>query len=223
MTSKSRSSTKAVDTATAGLSPADVLAPDLVSKNTAPLHRRRADAVQNRGKLLDAAEYVFLNSGINVSLDVIAEHAGVARTTLFRNFADRHALFAGLLDRFVEDIEREAMRIDGDPGALWRVLRCIVGRVLAGGPLNAYWRTLGRDSPEIRAAVPRFLAALEKPVAWAVADRACRRTFTAQDFLLLISMFDSVLYSPSPEEQALQADRAWEFIVELAQLRDMGA
>lgn len=54
--------------------------------------RHRADAQQNRTQLLDAAEAAFVEMGLNAPLDLIAQRAGVARITLFRNFADRQAL-----------------------------------------------------------------------------------------------------------------------------------
>lgn len=221
MTSKPPASTRTRSRAT-GVAPQDTAAGGATTAPyNEPLSRRRADAVQNRARLLEAADFKFMSEGVDVSLDAIAAHAGVARATLFRNFPDRHALITGLLDRALCDIEIEATRIDGDPGALWRILRYIGERTILHGPLKAYWQTLGRDSPEIQAAVLRFLAAIDKPVAWAVADRACRRDLTAPDMLLLVSLLDGVQYGKSSEQRLALTSRAWEFVAELAQLRNM--
>ncbi|WP_052148926.1 helix-turn-helix domain-containing protein [Sphingomonas sp. Ant20] len=76
--------------------------------------QRRLDAVQNRAKLLEAGEAVFLELGINAPLDAIAERAGVGRATLFRNFVDRRSLIMALLDRGLDEIEGEARA--------WRVM-----------------------------------------------------------------------------------------------------
>ncbi len=77
------------------------------------MSQRRADAMHNRDKLLEAADAVFLELGVNAPLDAIAERAGVGRATLFRNFADRPALLLGLFERSVDSLEREALRVDG--------------------------------------------------------------------------------------------------------------
>lgn len=61
--------------------------------------RRRADARANRAALLDAAARVVLRDGYAVPLDKIAREAGVGVATLYRNFADREALIAAVVDR----------------------------------------------------------------------------------------------------------------------------
>jgi AcrR family transcriptional regulator len=182
--------------------------------------RRRADAVQNREKLLDAAEAVFLEAGINVPLDVVAERAGVGRATLFRNFVDRHALITGLLDRGLDELECEALRIDGDAAALGRLLRFVAERMVARAPLIEYWRTFGHDSPDYQAAMKRFVTLFEKPVAWAVAGGACRADLLPLDVFLMATMLSGALYAPTSCRRRELTERAWMFVVEMAQLRN---
>ena len=52
----------------------------------------RADARQNREKLLAAAAELFANSGVEVSLEAIAKRAGLGIGTLYRHFPTREAL-----------------------------------------------------------------------------------------------------------------------------------
>lgn len=92
--------------------------PDYLLGSIPSTPRRRADALQNREKILDAAEAVLLDLGSGASLDLIAERAGVGRATLFRNFPDRTLLIASLLERFVTQIEKEAA-LFGDDAASW--------------------------------------------------------------------------------------------------------
>lgn len=58
----------------------------------------RADAMRNRGRILDAARRLFADRGAAcVSMDEIAAAAGVGKGTLFRRFGSRAALALALL------------------------------------------------------------------------------------------------------------------------------
>ena len=59
----------------------------------------RADAARNRLKILAAAERLIAEHGIDrVSMDMVAEAAGVGKGTIFRRFGDRASLARALLD-----------------------------------------------------------------------------------------------------------------------------
>jgi AcrR family transcriptional regulator len=57
-----------------------------------PARALRADARQNREKLLAAAAELFAASGMEVSLQAVAHRAGVGIGTLYRHFPTRNAL-----------------------------------------------------------------------------------------------------------------------------------
>ena len=62
----------------------------------------RADAAENRRKVLAAAEKLFKTHGpANVSMDAVAAEPGVGKGTLFRRFGDR----AGLARAIVSEVE----------------------------------------------------------------------------------------------------------------------
>jgi AcrR family transcriptional regulator len=64
----------------------------------------RADAVRNRRRVLDAARHLFADRGIeHVTMQQVAEAAGVAKGTVFHRFGDR----AGLVRALVGDAEAE--------------------------------------------------------------------------------------------------------------------
>jgi AcrR family transcriptional regulator len=65
---------------------------------------RRRDAVLRREALLNAAIECFETRGYSVSLEDIADHAGVGRGTLYRNFKDRVALTLAIFAREIEKI-----------------------------------------------------------------------------------------------------------------------
>ncbi|EKU82119.1 TetR/AcrR family transcriptional regulator [Massilia timonae] len=181
--------------------------------------RRRADAVQNRTKLLDAAEAVFLEAGVKVSLDVVAERAGVGRATLFRNFPDRGALIVGLLDRAIDELESEAASVAQDALALGGLLHFVAERIVVRAPLTEIWMTLDHDNPALLSALERVAAVFEKPVAWAVAGGACRADLVVSDVILLVSMLSGALYARAPDTRRRMVERGWLLVCEAAQLR----
>src|SRR5437763_12149404 len=79
----------------------------------------RADAERNRRRILDAAEAVFGERGLDVGVAEIAARAGVGRGTLFRNFASKQDLIAAIVsERMTEVTERgRALLETDDPGS----------------------------------------------------------------------------------------------------------
>ena len=74
----------------------------------------RSDAARNRAKILDAAERLVAKHGIeNVSMDMLAEAAGVGKGTIFRRFGDRAGLARALLDEHVRNLQETLIR--GEP------------------------------------------------------------------------------------------------------------
>lgn len=59
----------------------------------------RADAEANRERLLDAAAEIFAEHGVDATLSLVTDLAGVGPGTLYRHFADRDALVLGLAAR----------------------------------------------------------------------------------------------------------------------------
>ena len=61
--------------------------------------RERADAAANRVRILEAARLVLAERGAEgITIDAVAERAGVGKGTVFRRFGDRSGLFQALLD-----------------------------------------------------------------------------------------------------------------------------
>jgi AcrR family transcriptional regulator len=75
----------------------------------------RADAVRNRGKLLDAAAAVLGEHGLDAPLDVVARRAGVSIGTLYNHFPDRAALIAAVLPDQLSPLTPIAERALADP------------------------------------------------------------------------------------------------------------
>jgi AcrR family transcriptional regulator len=78
----------------------------------------RADARRNLERVLDAATEAFAASGPDVSIDEIAQAAGVGHGTVFRRFPTKDDLIYAVIERHVaqmRELAEEALRSD-DPG-----------------------------------------------------------------------------------------------------------
>jgi AcrR family transcriptional regulator len=75
------------------------------AKRSKPAERKpRADAQQNRHRLLEAAKDAFTRAGADASLDDIAKQAGVGPGTLYRHFPTREALIEAVYRSEVEKL-----------------------------------------------------------------------------------------------------------------------
>lgn len=75
----------------------------------------RRDARENRAHILEIAGRVFVEGGVEVSMDAIARHAGVGSATLYRHFPTKDALLVALLAPHHERLEqaRESIQKGG--------------------------------------------------------------------------------------------------------------
>lgn len=62
------------------------------------MRKRRSDFEANRDTILRAADAAFAEIGPDVSIGAIAERAGVAPATIYRHYANRHALGKAVYD-----------------------------------------------------------------------------------------------------------------------------
>jgi AcrR family transcriptional regulator len=92
----------------------------------------RADAERNRARILDAAADLFAERGLQVSLDDVAERAGVGVGTVYRRFADREALIDAVLQTRVEEFLGLVDEASANPDA-WEGL---VGFIEAGAEFH---------------------------------------------------------------------------------------
>ncbi|GAA1636416.1 TetR/AcrR family transcriptional regulator [Catellatospora bangladeshensis] len=68
----------------------------------------RADAAENRARVLAAASELFAARGAqNVTMDDIARRAGVGRATLYRRYPDRASIAVALLDEHERAIQQQ--------------------------------------------------------------------------------------------------------------------
>ncbi|MET9326550.1 helix-turn-helix domain-containing protein [Tsukamurella sp. NPDC003166] len=79
-----------------------------------PQTEPRRDAARNRELLIEAAQRLFAERGVDaVSMDAVAQAAGVGKGTVFRRFGSRAGLLQALLDH--DEIELQQRFMFGPP------------------------------------------------------------------------------------------------------------
>lgn len=87
----------------------------------APPRRLRADAVRNQQRIVAAARELFAEHGLEITLDDVAERAGVGVGTVYRRFANKKELIAEVFEQHMVDFAdaAEAALRNPDP---WQAL-----------------------------------------------------------------------------------------------------
>jgi AcrR family transcriptional regulator len=149
----------------------------------------RADAERNRRRLLDAAQALFRERGLDVGVAEIAQQAGVGRGTLFRNFASKEALIVAIVrERMLELAARGRELLDAeDPAAgLSKFLEEMAGAQQVDRALAESVADTLLANPEIREAHVAVVGALDALLARAQAVGAVRTDVSALDVLMLL-------------------------------------
>jgi AcrR family transcriptional regulator len=149
----------------------------------------RADAERNRRRLLDAAEALFCERGLDVGVGEIAQHAGVGRGTLFRNFPSKEHLIAAIVIERMGDAAAagRALLAAPDPGAaLFSFLEDVMGRQQLDRALFEAVGDTFLANPEIRAAYSDLVDVLGELIARAQQTGAVRDDIGSLDVLMMV-------------------------------------
>lgn len=179
-----------------------------------PKNPKRSDAQAHRALLLDAADQVFSEHGVHVALELVTAQAGVSRATLYRNFPDRAALMAALLERAFEQLEKEARQLQGRGNGLFEVLGKLAELIAVSAPVSDHWRTTDRDSPVLSGAQRRLTRMVQPLLKHAIASGVCRADLTAKDVVLVSSMLGSCLRGRTAAERRRLSRRALALLLE---------
>jgi AcrR family transcriptional regulator len=158
----------------------------------------RKDAQANRERLLEAADRMFREHGVEVSVGEIADAAGVGRGTLFRNFKNKDDLIAAVLaERLGEvlDYGRQLLEHDADDAEV--TFTFVAGLVHRQEENRALLQAV---SDELMHKAPELFNAM---LARGKRVGAIRPEATATDLMMLIKglcMLDPINQGPLPPE-----------------------
>ena len=151
----------------------------------------RKDAELNRQRLLEAADAMFREHGIEVSVGEIADAAGVGRGTLFRNFKNKEALIGAVVAvRLSELLAYGRDLIERDPDDAEVTFTYVAGLVQRQEENRALLQAVSDEMlmgvPELHAVHVALLEQLTAVLARGKRVGAIRPEATATDLLMLI-------------------------------------
>jgi AcrR family transcriptional regulator len=168
----------------------------------------RKDALRNRQRVLEAADAMFREHGVEVSVGEIADAAGVGRGTLFRNFKSKDALIAAVLgERLGEVLDYGRQLLVQDPDDAEVTFTFVAGLVERQEENRALLQTatdeLFMSVPELQGAHAALLELLGALLARGKRVGAIRPEATATDLMMLVKGL--CMFTPT-DQQPLAAE-----------------
>jgi AcrR family transcriptional regulator len=183
--------------------------------STSPSRARRADALRNRERLIEAATRVFAVGAPQASLEAVAREAGVGIGTLYRHFPTRETLFEAVYRRevdqlgdFAERLAQEAPPVE----ALRQWLHANVRLVATKRGMVEALQLVASGSSELKAySFERLAAALALLLARGAEAGDIRPDITAEDLLRTVI---GILYADSSSDWQASALRIIDVFVD---------
>jgi AcrR family transcriptional regulator len=132
-----------------------------ISDETIPRGRRG----ESREAIMTAAERLFLQRGFgSVSMDELAEAAGVARRTLYNQFASKEKIFRAMLDRVSAELESAfppGIETQGDVEDVLRLLAKVIVDLHKNPEYLGFLRMVVADSRQFPWIAKEFAAVMD--------------------------------------------------------------
>ncbi|MFC7585059.1 TetR/AcrR family transcriptional regulator [Nonomuraea antimicrobica] len=149
----------------------------------------RADARRNRERIIASALDLFASHGPGVSMEDIAQAAGLGVGTLYRHFPDRLALVTDVANSALTGLREHALTQAAEDIPRWEVLVRVV-RHCAGQPFALITSLTGTPpaTPGTQKLVGEVNALLADIVAQAQEEGTMRRDITPEQILGLVNV-----------------------------------
>ncbi|GAA4338950.1 TetR/AcrR family transcriptional regulator [Actinomadura luteofluorescens] len=163
----------------------------------------RADARDNRDRILAAAREVFVEQGPGAPLEEISRRAGTGIATLYRRFPDRRTLTRAVALDALERTRDEVKRARDEEETAFAALVRYMHRVLdirIGAVFPVLLDHIPFDDEEIAATREEGVAVMQEIVAAAQKDGDLRPDVTHGDVGMLLVRLSRPLPGPLPKE-----------------------
>ena len=163
----------------------------------------RADALRNRQRVLEAADVVFAEHGLEASLASVAHRAGVGVGTIYRGFGDKDALLEALVERRLARLSEIAAEVHAAPTG-WDGLRILLERLIERRTVDRlFGELLDRETTNAvrQRAHEIVVAAVEGPLARARKEGSVRKGLAVSDVLVVIGMLGAGVVPGAPTDQ----------------------
>jgi AcrR family transcriptional regulator len=162
----------------------------------------RRDTQRNRRALLDAARRVFETDGLDAPLEVVAEAAGLSRTSLHRHFASRADLLAEIWADDVAETEADAARFAEHPDAFVRLFDATIAQQIDRRSIHPDAAQI--ESPGIVALAARFVAAVESTIAVSRAAGVLRADLSDSAAVRALGMAIMAVWTPADRDERVR-------------------
>ena len=163
----------------------------------------RADALRNRQRVLEAADVLFAECGVDASLASVAHRAGVGVGTIYRGFGDKDALLKAVVERRLARLSEIAAEARAAPTG-WDGLRVLLERLIERQTVDRlFGELLDRETSNAlrQRAHEIVVAAVEEPLARACKEGSVRKGLAVSDVLVVIGMLGAGIVPGAPTDQ----------------------
>jgi AcrR family transcriptional regulator len=170
----------------------------------------RADAQRSRRLLLDAACALFVESGVDASLEAIARRAGVGIATLYRHFPERSALVTAVAVDVMARTHAEAEAALAEESDSFAALRRYMHRALdvCAPAVMPLLDDEVRKVPEVKALLDATAAAQSELIAAALRQGSLRVGVGFADIGLILARLSRPLgHGFEPQLESAMAHR----------------
>lgn len=163
---------------------------------TAPPPRRlRADAARNQQRILEAARRLFAERGLEVTLDDVAEAAGVGVGTVYRRFANKQELIVEVFEHNIAEMAEMVETANRNPDP-WAGLTEVFEYACQHMAQNRGFGEVMLEIPDAQARFAwvreRIKPAIERLIERARAAGVLREGIAPSDFFVLVSMVETI-------------------------------
>jgi AcrR family transcriptional regulator len=187
----------------------------------------RADAEENRGRILAAARDVFVELGPGAPLEEISRRAGTGIATLYRRFPDRAALMQAVVREGLEQAAVDARSAADEEPDPFEALRRYVHSALdsrVAAVIPALLDAMPPDDSELAATRTESARLLEQLVDAAQRAGKLRQDITAGDIGTFVVRLARPLPGPLPRDvDAVLAHRHADLLLDGLRARSDGA